>query len=126
MVCAASADQRQAVGGKLTGIAAGQRENFTFACQLAEAEAIIEGDIQRLVESGFISLLHPLRFRWRQRPDDRAQVRIAERQEGQNTLAMERLACHRLMRLSGANRRHQRMMVVIPEGQRNIGLITQP
>ncbi len=51
------ADQRQSVGGKLTGIAAGQRENFTFTCQLAEAKAIIERDIQRLVEGGFISLL---------------------------------------------------------------------
>mgnify|MGYP001198346423 CR=1 FL=1 len=35
------------------------------AVQLAEAKAIIERDIQRLVEGGFISLLHPLRFRWR-------------------------------------------------------------
>ena len=41
------ADQRQSMGGKLTGIAAGQRENFTFTCQLAEAKAIIERDIQR-------------------------------------------------------------------------------
>ena len=96
------------------------------AVQLAEAKAIIERDIQRLVEGGFISPLHPLRFRWRQRPDDRAQVRIAERQEGEDPVAMERLAGHRLMRLSGTDGRHQRMMMVIPEGQRDIGFIPQP
>ena len=52
-------------------------------------------------------------------------MRIAERQEGEDPVAMERLAGHRLMRLSGTDGRHQRMMMVIPEGQRNIGFIAQ-
>ena len=120
------ANQRQTMGGELTRVASGQRENLPIAFKLSKAKAIIKSDIQRLVKRGCIGLLHSLRLLRRQRPDDRAQMRIAKRQEGQNAFTVERLTRHSLMRLGGTYRRHQRMMAIVPEGQRNIGFITQP
>jgi hypothetical protein len=50
MVCGI-ANQRQTMGGKLARVAAGQRENLTLALHGAQAKAIIEGNIQRLVKA---------------------------------------------------------------------------
>ena len=52
------ADQRQPVGGKLTGIAARSAGKLRSLASWQRPKAIIERDIQRLVEGGFISLLH--------------------------------------------------------------------
>lgn len=53
-------------------------------------------------------------------------MRIAERQERQNAVAVENLPRRRLMRLFGANGGDQRMVAVIPEGKRNVGVLAQP
>ena len=53
-------------------------------------------------------------------------MRIGKRQEGQNAVIMENLARHAAVRLFGADCGHQRVMAVIPEGQRNIRFVTQP
>ena len=51
-------------------------------------------------------------------------MRIGKRQEGQNAVIMENLARHAAVRLFGADCGHQRVMAVIPEGQRNIRFVT--
>ena len=53
-------------------------------------------------------------------------MRIAERQERQNAVAVENLPRRRLMRFFGANGGHQRVVTVIPEGERDIGMLAQP
>ncbi len=45
------ANQRQTMGGELTRVASGQRENLPFAFKLAKAKAIIKSDVQRLVNA---------------------------------------------------------------------------
>ena len=53
-------------------------------------------------------------------------MRIAERQERQNAVAVENLPRRRLMRFFGANGGNQRMVAVIPESERDIGMLAQP
>ena len=53
-------------------------------------------------------------------------MRIAKRQKGQNAFAVENLPRHRIMRFFRANGRYQRVMLIIPESQRNIGFVAQP
>ncbi|SYK10809.1 Uncharacterised protein [Klebsiella pneumoniae] len=53
-------------------------------------------------------------------------MRIAQRQKRQNPFAVERLTCHRFVRFFGANSGNQRVMVIIPVGERDIGFIAQP
>ena len=53
-------------------------------------------------------------------------MRIAEWQECQNPLAMKRLTRNRTVSFLRTDSRHQRMMTVVPEGERNVRFIAQP
>ena len=118
--------QRQTMGGELTGITSRQRKRLTFAFKAAQPQTIIKSDIQRLIKLVNAYLLHTFCFLRRERPDDRTQVWIAERQECQDPLAVKRLTRNRTVRFLRTDSRHQRMMTIIPEGERNIRFVAQP
>jgi hypothetical protein len=50
-------------------------------------------------------------------------VRVGQRQKREDAFIVENLPRDSLMRLIGTDGRHQRMMVVVPEGQRDIGFV---
>ena len=118
--------QHQPFAGKVAGIAGGERDGAARPFHLAQAEAAVERGGELAVELLVVALTERLGTSGRQRPDDGAEIRLPQGQEGERPLGGEDLTRHRFVWLGTTHRRHQGMVAVIPAGERNVGLPTDP